>query len=80
MEVRIDAATEVAVAPAAPAGGGPAVPEWWGEHEPDLEARIAELDRPDYDDPARRDLTALDWVALIGFIVAVCVVSLAWGY
>lgn len=50
------------------------------EIEPKIQARLAEITSPDYHDPARRDLTALDWVALIGFLAACAVSFTIWGY
>jgi hypothetical protein len=47
---------------------------------PKIQARLADITSPDYEDPARRDLTALDWFALVGFLAACAVGFTIWGY
>jgi hypothetical protein len=50
------------------------------EIAPKIQARVAEITSPDYVDPARTDLTGLDWVALIGFLALCAVGFTVWGY
>jgi hypothetical protein len=46
----------------------------------DISRRLAEITAPDYVDPARKNLTAGDWIAFAGFL-AVCAVGFTvWGY
>lgn len=48
--------------------------------EAELERRLEILESPDYADPARRDLSGLDYL-LLGVIVAVTVTAMYWwGY
>ncbi len=42
--------------------------------------RLREVTAPDYVDPARKDLTGLDWFALVGFMAACAVIFTVWGY
>ncbi len=60
-----------------PSGG---LDEAQREIEPKIQARLAEIASPDYEDPARRDLSALDWAAIIGFLAACAVGFTIWGY
>jgi len=46
----------------------------------EIEKRLAEITAPDYEDPARKDFTALDWVAFAGFLAACAVGFIIWGY
>ena len=50
--------------------------------EPDreLERRLALLDSEGAEDPARKDLSALDYVVLATLVVLVCVLMFLWGY
>jgi len=45
-----------------------------------IRVRLDEVMREDDVDPARRGLTAWDWLAIIGFFVLCSVVAVAWGY
>ena len=42
--------------------------------------RLKQVTAPDYVDPARKDLTGLDWFALVGFMAACAVIFTVWGY
>ena len=46
----------------------------------EIEKRLAEVTAADYEDPARRNFTALDWIAFIGFFVVCAVGFVIWGY
>ena len=49
------------------------------EFEQELERRLAILEAPDYEDPARKDLPALD-LAILAIVIVVSVVGLyLWG-
>lgn len=44
-----------------------------------IQARLDEITSPDYVDPARRDLTGLDWLVFLGFLIVCSVVFGAWA-
>jgi hypothetical protein len=46
----------------------------------EIERRLAEITAPDYADPARKDFTAVDWLALAGFLAICAVAFTVWGY
>jgi len=48
--------------------------------DPKIRARLEEIASPEYEDPARRDLTGLDWLVFLGFLVACAVGFTLWGY
>lgn len=48
--------------------------------DPKIRARLDEIASPDYQDPARRNLTGLDWLIFLGFLVACAVGFVVWGY
>ena len=50
--------------------------------EPDreLERRLAILETNGADDPARRDLPAIDYILLAALVVLTSVVMFVWGY
>jgi hypothetical protein len=48
--------------------------------DPTIRARLAEITEPEYHDPARKDLTGLDWLLFIGFFVVCAVGFVWWGY
>ncbi len=48
--------------------------------DPKIRARLEEIASPDYEDPARRDLTGLDWLLFLGFLAACAVGFTVWGY
>jgi hypothetical protein len=48
--------------------------------DPKIRTRLHEITRPEYVDPARKDLTALDWVAFLGFLLVCAVGAVLWGY
>jgi len=50
------------------------------EFQADLVSRLEEVDREDYDDPARRDLTVADWLSIVAFVVGVSALAFLWGY
>ena len=64
-------------------GGPPPVDNGFvGDPEVQVEIarRLAVITEPDYADPARRNFTAVDWIALAGFL-AVCAIGFTvWGY
>jgi hypothetical protein len=45
-----------------------------------IQTRLDEIARPDYDDPARTDLTGLDWLVFFGFLLVCAVGAVLWGY
>lgn len=53
-----------------------------GQHgiDPKIAARLDEITSPDYVDPARTNLSALDWVVFFGFLIICCVGFTVWGY
>lgn len=46
----------------------------------ELKARLAEIEAPGYSDPARANLTGLDWLSIVAFIAVVSVGFVVWGY
>jgi hypothetical protein len=42
--------------------------------------RLAEITAPGYDDPARKNLTTVDWLAFAGFLAVCAVAFTVWGY
>jgi hypothetical protein len=44
-----------------------------------IQARLDEITSPDYVDPARRDLTGLDWLVFLGFLIGCSVVFGIWA-
>lgn len=46
----------------------------------ELERRLAVLEAPDYEDPARKDLPAVDLVIVAVLVVAATVLLYWWGY
>ncbi len=48
--------------------------------DPKIRARLDEITSPEYVDPARKNLTALDWLVFVGFLVACAVGFTVWGY
>ncbi|MBN2566061.1 MAG: hypothetical protein JXB46_10165 [Candidatus Eisenbacteria bacterium] len=46
----------------------------------EIERRLDEVTAADYEDPARKDLTVLDWVTLAGFLAACAIGFTIWGY
>lgn len=48
--------------------------------DPKIRARLAEIASPDYQDPARTNLTGLDWLIFLGFLVVCAVGFTVWGY
>ncbi len=53
-------------------------------HDPryaeELERRLAMVEAPGYEDPARTNLPALDYVLLAALVVVTTVVAYVWGY
>lgn len=45
-----------------------------------IRMRLDEVMREDDVDPARHDLTGLDWLAIVGFLAICSVVAVVWGY
>lgn len=50
------------------------------EPDPELERRLAILDSEGVNDPARKDLPAIDFVLLAALVVLTTVVMFVWGY
>jgi hypothetical protein len=50
------------------------------EQELELERRLAVLDAEGSDDPARKDIPAIDFVLLAALVVLTTVVMFVWGY
>ncbi len=50
--------------------------------EPDreLERRLAILETYDADDPARKDLPAIDYILLAALVILTSVIMFVWGY
>ncbi len=46
----------------------------------ELERRLATVESPGYDDPARADLPGRDIAIVWAFVVVVCVLAYIWGY
>lgn len=64
-------------------GGPPAVDNGFvGDPEvrAEIGRRLAEITAPDYEDPARRNFTAGDWIAFAGFLAVGAVAFTVWGY
>lgn len=51
-----------------------------GEIGPKIQARLDEITRPAYVDPAHTNLTGLDWLLFLGFLIVCAVGATAWGY
>jgi hypothetical protein len=49
-------------------------------YEAELSRRLATIEDPDYDDPARADLPRTDLVLLLVGVVVVVVAMWLWGY
>lgn len=64
--------------------GRGARPTTAASHDPryadELERRLAIVDTEDYEDPARADLPALDYVLLAALVVLTTVGAYVWGY
>ncbi len=50
------------------------------DFQADLVGRLEVVDRDDYDDPARRDLTWYDWLSVVAFVVGISALAFLWGY
>ena len=64
-------------------GGPPAVDNGFAgdpEVQAEIARRLAVITAPDYKDPARKNFTAVDWIALAGFLAACAVALTVWGY
>jgi hypothetical protein len=46
----------------------------------ELERRLALIEAPDFEDPAREDFTAADFIAIAVLVVVLSVGFLVWGY
>lgn len=46
----------------------------------ELDRRLALIEDPGYEDPARADLPARDIWLVLAFVLVICVVAYAWGY
>lgn len=46
----------------------------------EIRRRLGLITHPDYRDPARRDLTRLDWGVLVAFLAVTGLVALFWGF
>jgi len=46
----------------------------------ELERRLALLEDPAYDDPARGDLPGRDIALVAALVVVICIVAYLWGY
>ena len=44
-----------------------------------IQRRLDELTDPGYEDPARTDLGALDWLLFVGFLLACAIGAVLWG-
>jgi len=44
-----------------------------------IQRRLDEITDPGYEDPARKDLGALDWLLFVGFLLACAVGAVLWG-
>jgi hypothetical protein len=45
-----------------------------------IQHRLDEIASPDYRDPARANLTGLDWLVFFGFFLVCAVGAVLWGY
>jgi hypothetical protein len=64
-------------------GGPPAVDNGIAgdpEVRAEIGRRLEEITAPDYVDPARKDFTSGDWIALAGFLAVCAVAFTVWGY
>jgi hypothetical protein len=64
-------------------GGPPAVDNGFvgdPEVQAEIARRLAVITAPDYEDPARRNFTAADWIAFAGFLAVCAVAFTVWGY
>ena len=48
--------------------------------DPKIRDRLGEITSPEYVDPARKNLTALDWLVFVGFLLVCAVGAVLWGY
>jgi hypothetical protein len=46
----------------------------------ELERRLSVIDAPSYEDPARENLPALDYLLLVALVVITTIVAYLWGY
>jgi hypothetical protein len=64
-------------------GGAPAADNGFvgdPEVQAEIARRLAVITAPDYEDPARKNFTAGDWIVFAGFL-AVCAIGFTvWGY
>ena len=64
--------------------GRDARPTTAASHDPryaeELERRLAIVEADHYEDPARADLPALDYVLLAALVVLTTIVAYVWGY
>ncbi len=55
-----------------------------GSHDPqfaaELERRLSVIEAPSYEDPARENLPALDYLLLVALVVITTIVAYVWGY
>ena len=65
---------------ASPRGGINRESDGMDELHAEIERRLDEVTAPDYEDPARKDLTVVDWVTLAGFLAACAIGFTVWGY
>jgi hypothetical protein len=53
-------------------------------HDPqfaaELERRLSIMEAPSYEDPARENLPALDYLLLVALLVLTTIVAYVWGY
>jgi hypothetical protein len=53
-------------------------------HDPqfaaELEQRLSVIQAPSYEDPARENLPALDYLLLVALVVLTTIVAYVWGY
>jgi hypothetical protein len=48
------------------------------QHE--LERRLDLIESPGFDDPAREDFTAVDFISIAALVIVLSVAFLVWGY
>jgi len=64
--------------------GGPTARDTGIVGDPEVQAeiarRLAVITAPGYEDPARRNFTAGDWIAFAGFLAACAIAFTVWGY